>query len=122
LGNIGVLNRSHDFYAAEEVSRHPVTGRNIDKGSVVAVFETEDAGMFEEPSNNATNFDVVSKSGNSGPEAADAPDLKSDGNPSLTGPNEGADHGGIDEVVHFAENPGGSSPFAVGDFHLNLFE
>ena len=76
LVNGRVFNWAHDLDAAFQVPRHPIGGGNVDLGVRVGQLptgaETNDARMFEEPTDDRFDADVLRHAGHTGPEAADA--------------------------------------------------
>src|SRR3990172_1587920 len=71
-----VENRRDRLDPAVEVARHHVGGADVDdrlrRRQAVTVAETEDAGVFEEASDDRLDADAIGQAGNAGPQAADA--------------------------------------------------
>ncbi len=116
-----ILDGEDDLDSAEEVAGHPIGAADEDFG-LAGVFEVEDAAMFEEAADDATDFDGGAEVRDTGAEAADAADDELDGDAGLGSAVEGGDDLGIDEGVHLGDDARGQALLGVPGFAFDEVE
>ena len=108
------------------VAGHPVGAADEDAGlpagQAVAVAETVDSAVLEEPADDALDADVLGQTGDARPQAADAADHAHHGDASIGRLIEMVDQLVVDEAVHFEPDRAGFAGLGEGDFRVDQLD
>ena len=113
-----VFHREHDLDAAEEISGHPVRASEQDF-RVACVLEVKNAAVLQELVYHTGYSNALRQSRNSGPQAAGSPNHQLDTYSGTRGAIECIDDGGLDQRVHFDDDPGRPAHLRIRGFAVN---
>ncbi len=105
-----VMRLDQGFHPPRQVAAHPIgAGKEharLDRGQALAVAETHDAAVFQEPPDNRLDADFLAQPLDARAQAADAADDQADPDPGLAGRVQRVDHVGFDQAVHLGPDFG----------------
>ena len=118
LAELGILDGKENFNAGVKIALHPIGATEIKIG-LPAIFEIEDAAVFEKTADDAEDADTAADTAQAGDKSALAANDEINFDAGLRGTIEGLNHGRIEKRVEFRDDASGVAAAGVARFTVN---